>query len=154
MFRLDATHFSFVSKARIDSLMKCNSVLQKHGLVLYEAQAKELLKTQNDSITETGRVEFKSTIIEDIMYMFCDSQHFTKYDYVSQLNELIEIFYYYKEATDGLLSDEDIIKYLYLSFEGACQGSLSWLGDNQLQVLLDNLQDGKEIFEATRYGTY
>jgi hypothetical protein len=154
MFELDKATFSLVTKERVSSILKCNEVLQKHGLILSEKNAYELLKTQQDTVKDVGRIEFKNTIIEDIVTIFSDSIFFTKYDFADQIQEIIEIFYYYREVTEGIVSDEDLIKYLYLSFEGPCQGSLSWLGDNQLNVLLDSLNNGYDIFEAVEYGTY
>ena len=45
------------------------------------------------------------------------------------------------------MSDEDIVKYMRLSFEDPCQVSLEWLGDNQLNKLLNDLSKHKDIFE-------
>lgn len=154
MFELDKQSYQIVLKKRVDNILQCNRVLENHGLMITEEQALELIQSQQMAVKDVGRIEFTNTIIEDIITTFSDSQFFTKYDFSNQLNELLEIFYYYREMTDGLLSDDDIIKYLYLSFEGPCQGSLSWLGDNQLNVLLDALHNEEDIFEGTKYGTY
>ena len=49
------------------------------------------------------------------------------------------------------MSDEDIIKYMRLAFEGTCQGSLDCLSDHQLNKLLDDLSNNIDIFEGLDY---
>ncbi|MFV0394317.1 MAG: DUF6323 family protein [Coprobacillaceae bacterium] len=154
MFDLEKMNFTITLKERVDSILACNKVLERYDLVLTEDDARNLLEKQYVTLKDVGRIELQGKIIEELISTFSDSQFFTKYDFANQIQELLEIFYYYKEATDEILSDEDIIKYLYLSFEGSCQGSLSWLGDNQLNELLDALNNGEDIFEGVKYGTY
>lgn len=145
---------NLITQEKVNAIMSCNLVSERHGLVLTEEEVKELLNTQVVVLEEVGRMEFTNTIIEQIITMFCDSQFINKGEYTAILNELVEIFYYYREATDEILSDEEIIKYMYASFEGPCQGSLSWLGDNQLNTLMNALADNKDIFEELTYGNY
>ena len=67
------------------------------------------------------------------------------------MNALIEIFYYYKDAMEEILSDEEIIHYLKYAFEGRCQGSLELLAEEQLDDLIDAINHHYDIFEDLRH---
>jgi hypothetical protein len=64
------------------------------------------------------------------------------HNYAETLHELIEMFYYYKNETLDLMSDEDLIKFMKGSFDGKCQGSLELLSGRELANMARNLRYG------------
>lgn len=135
-----------------NEIMKCNRLIEKYDLVLSEKDVEQLLETKNNVLKDVGRIEFQSIIIQQLIYELCDSVFINKYNYVETLHRFIEIFYYYKDATEDYLSDEDIISYMKCAFEGCCQGSLDYLAGEQLTRLIDCLNEGIDIFEELDYG--
>lgn len=57
------------------------------------------------------------------------------YNYVETLHELIEIFYFYKNETLDLISDDELIKFMKNSFDGKCQGSLELLSGRERNLI-------------------
>ncbi|WP_455682618.1 DUF6323 family protein [Thomasclavelia sp.] len=151
MFDINKINYELRIQKEVTEILKCNDVSCRYGIILKESDAKELIIVRQETIKDVGLIEFKSTIVEEIVLAFCDSQFITKYDYLDVLSQLVEIFYYYRKELDELISDEDIIKYMQLAFEGPCQGSLEQLSDYQLDKLLDDISANRDIFEELAY---
>lgn len=151
MFDIRKIANELVMEEKVTDILKCNDVSSRYGIILNEGDAKELIAIRQETIKDVGLIEFRSSIVEEVILAFCDNQFITKYDYLEVLSQLVEIFYYYRMEVNELMSDEDIIKYMKLAFEGPCQGSLDYLSDHQLWKLLDDFSDNKDIFEELEY---
>ena len=136
----------------INQIMKCNELSIQYGLTLTPQDVEGLLEMQHKVLQDVGRVEFHSTILQQIIYEFCDSLFIHKYNYVETINQLLEIFYYYRDATEDYLTDEEIIHYMKIAFDGCCQGSLYYLSEEQLNTLMDDLNSRNDIYEGLAYG--
>lgn len=133
---------ALIQKQAVSEVMKYNDLSVKYGLVLTEQQAIALVETRSLSLKKTGRIEFGGGIIDKIIFEFCDSPYLAMYNYEEVLHELIEIFYYYKNETLDLMSDDELIQYMKKSFDGICQGSLDLLSGRELDRLARNLRYG------------
>lgn len=131
-----------IQKQAVNEVMKYNDLTVKYGLVLTEQQAIALVETRSLSLKETGRIEFGGGIIDKIIFEFCDSPYLAMQNYEEVLHELIETFYYYKNETLDLMSDDELIQYMKKSFDGICQGSLDLLSGRELDRLARNLRYG------------
>ena len=140
---------ALVQKQAVSELMKLGDVTEQYGLALTEQQAIALVETRSISLSATGRTEFGGGVIEKIIYEFCDSPYISMRNYESTLHELIEIFYYYKNDSLDLLSDDELIKYMKKSFDGVCQGSLELLFGRELDTLARDLRFGRKHLEDT-----
>lgn len=136
----------------MNQIMQCNEVTSQYGFALTTQDIEDLLITKQKVLQEVGRVEFHTTILQQIIYEFCDSVFINKYNYVEIITQLLEIFYYYRDATEDYLSDEEIIRYMKIAFDGCCQGSLEYLSEEQLSILIDCLNDKKDIYVGLDYG--
>ncbi|MGM9968576.1 MAG: DUF6323 family protein [Rummeliibacillus sp.] len=142
-FNIMNIHSSLIQKQAVQEIFQCNDFTTKYGLSLTEQQAMELVKTRNQVLSSNGRVEFSGGIIHKIIQEFCDSPYITKDNYVSTIQELIEIFYYYKNETEDLVSDDDLIYFMGNAFNQKCQGSLELLSGRELDKIATNLRYGK-----------
>jgi len=129
-------------KKAIAEILKCNDLTEKYGLVLNEKEALELVEIRTASLKNNGRMEFGAGIIDKLIKEFCDSPYISQRDYQKILQELIDIFYYYKNETMDLISDDDLIKFMKKSFNGVCGGSLELLSGRELHKLAENLRFG------------
>jgi hypothetical protein len=105
----------------------------RYGLMLTEQDAIELVETRSSSLKDTGRVEFGAGVTGRLIEEFRDSPYIWQDNYVETLHELIEMFYYYKNETLDLVSDEDLVKFMKDRFDGKCQGSLELLKYRELE---------------------
>ena len=133
---------SLIQKQAVDEIEKCNEYTSKFGLTLSRQDAIRLVETRNSSLKSCGRIEFGGGVIDKLIKEFCDSPYISKHNYVETLNELVEIFYFYKNDTLDLISDEELIKFMKDSFNGRCQGSLELLAGRELEKMARNLRYG------------
>ena len=90
----------------ITNIKKYNEFTNKYGLVLTDNQISNLLEKRKETLRDTGRVEFRCSIIEKIIKEFCDSPYIKQENYERTLYELIAIFYEYKNETMDLITIE------------------------------------------------
>lgn len=131
-----------VEKQAVSEVLLCNKITEQYSLILSEEQALELVETRSHSLKSFGRVEFGGGIIEKIILVFADSPYISQYRYTELLNELVEIFYYFKNETLDLMSDDDLVTYMKKYFDGVCQGSLDQLKFRELERLAKNVRFG------------
>lgn len=131
-----------IQKQAVNEVIQCNDLTERFGLVLTQAQAIELVETRSFALRDNGRIEFGGGVIDKIIKEFCDSPYISMHNYTGTLHELIEIFYYYKNETMDLISDDDLIKFMKSFFDGVCQGSLDLLSGRELYRLAKNLRFG------------
>lgn len=143
-FNLSLYGGALIQKKAVNEIMKCNEMTEKFGLVLTETQAAALMETRSNALKENGRIEFGSGIIDKIIKEFCDSPYISINNYEETLKNLVDIFYYYKNDTLDLISDDELIKYMKNAFDGKCQGSIELLADRELYRLAENLRYGYE----------
>jgi len=133
---------SLLQKQAVLEIMQCNEITEQYALTLTEQQAIELVKTRSYSLKSTGRIEFAGGVIDKIIKEFCSSPYISQNNYAETLHELIETFYYYKNETLDLMSDNDLIKFMKKYFDGKCQGSLDLLKYRELEKMARKIRYG------------
>lgn len=123
-------------------IVKRNELTSRFGLTLSREQAAELVETRASSLRGAGRIEFGGGVIEKLIEAFCDSPYLTAQNYAQSLHELVEAFYYFKNETLDLMTDDDLIKFMKTAFDGVCHGSLDLLTGRELERMARNLRFG------------
>ncbi|MFZ7119853.1 MAG: DUF6323 family protein [Eubacteriaceae bacterium] len=131
-----------IEKSSINKLICCNELTSRYGLTLSQEDALELVKTHSHSLKNNGRVEFGNKIIEKLIFEFCDSPFISQFNYSSTLNELIEIFYYFKNETLDEISDDELLSLMKDYFDTTCGGSTELLQNRELETLAQNIRFG------------
>ncbi len=131
-----------IEKQAVSDVLLCNKITADYSLVLSEEQALELVETRSYSLKNVGRIEFGGGIIEKVILTFANSPYISHYRYAEIVTELVEIFYYFKNETLDLMSDDDLIGYMKKYFDGVCQGSLNQLKDRELERMAKNVRLG------------
>lgn len=122
-------------------LIACNEYTIKFGLTLTPDQIKNLMQSRFDSLKDTGRVEFNEGILEKLIFAFCDSPYVLQENYEETVAGLQDCFYYFKNESHDLLSDDEIIENMKAAFVGPAEGSVEYLAD----IALDDL------YRTTKY---
>lgn len=145
-------HMSFPSsltqKLAVAEIEKSNEYTRQFGLTLSHFDAVELVETRTLALKGSGRIEFGGGVIEKIIRAFCHSPYVSKYNYTETLHDLTEMFYYYKNETLDLISDDDLIKFMKNSFDGTCQGSLELLAGRELNNMARSLRYGRDLHDT------
>jgi hypothetical protein len=137
---------SIVQKQSINEIIKCNDFTAQYGIVLTYEQAVELVEARFESLSANGRIELGGGVIDKIIREFCDSPYVTRYNYAETIQELLKLFYFYKNETLDLLSDDELIKFMKESFNNSCSGSIELLGERELDKMANNLRYGYSPF--------
>ena len=125
-----------------NDISKCNELTSEYGLILREEDVKEIIVTRNVALEKSGRIEFNGQIINKIIITFCDSPYISQNNYSDTINELVEIFYNYKNETLDYISDDELIEIMKEYFDNYCQGSLELLEGKVLYKIADNIRNG------------
>lgn len=133
---------SLLENNLLNEILKCNEVTKEYGLKLNENDIKEIVKTRNIALERSGRIEFNGQIINKIIESFCDSPYISQYNYSETINELVEIFYNYKNETLDYIADDELIEIMKEFFDDYCQGSLELLEGKVLYKISDNIRNG------------
>ncbi|KPU45575.1 hypothetical protein OXPF_08080 [Oxobacter pfennigii] len=131
-----------IQKPAVVEIEKCNELTKQFGLTLSRLDAVKLIETRTAALKKNGRIEFGGGVIDKIIREFCDSPYISMHNYAETLHELIEMFYFYKNETLDLMSDDELIKFMKKSFDDKCQGSLELLSGRELSNMARNLKCG------------
>lgn len=130
--------------AAIRETRSSNDISSRWGLALTDAQAANVAQRRIDALKATDRVEFGGGIIRKLVYAFCDSPYIFRENYEQTLIDLQDAFYYFKNESHDMLSDDELIEYMVKEFNGKAQGSLEYLTGTFLPELARRLrEDGK-----------
>ncbi|MBP1926535.1 hypothetical protein J2Z76_002404 [Sedimentibacter acidaminivorans] len=141
-FELTTFSSSIIKKQAINEIIKCNDFTENFGLILTHNQAVELVETRSYALKANRRIEFGGGVIDKIIKEFCNSPYISMDNYAEILRELVEMFYYYKNETLDLVSDDDLIKFMGKAFNEVCQGSLELLSNRELANMAQNIRFG------------
>lgn len=139
---IDLFKNNLLEKQFFNAVFKCNEFTGEYGLKLKEEDVKEIIKTRNMSLKNSARIEFNGQIITKIIIAFCDSPYISQYNYSDTINELVEIFYNYKNETLDYISDDELIDIMKEYFNNYCQGSIELLEGKVLYKIADNIRHG------------
>lgn len=68
--------------------------------------------------------------------------YISQYNYGSTINELVEIFYNYKNETMDQIGDDELMEIMKDYFDNYCQGSVELLEGKVLYKIAENIRNG------------
>lgn len=115
-------------------LRGANEVSARFGLRLSEQGMQALAKARTQALVDSGRVEFGTSAVRAITQGFCDSPYLLQEDYEATLPELVDAFYYFKNASGEQLADDELIRAMRERFD-AYGGSVDAVIGTTLEAL-------------------
>lgn len=150
--RFDMTIVNMQKLQTATELRECNELTVKFGLYLSEHQIQSLVERRFKALEDTGRIELGQGILKKLITEFCDSPYIIQDNYEDTILELQDSFYYFKNESNDLISDEELISFMKRKFDGICQGSLEYLSDMTLEELCRNTRYGYDTDDPDIYG--
>lgn len=123
-------------------IKKCNEITMKYGVTLSDTQIESLINKRFESLKNTGRVEFGDGVLKELIEAFCDSPYIIQENYEEILEELQDIFYFFKGEAMEQIADDELIEFMKEYFNGECQGSIECLSGTNLEELCRNTRYG------------
>ncbi len=130
--------------AMAETLRKTNSLTERYGLSLSEAQIAALTDARMASLLDTGRVETGEGILPKLIYAFCDSPFLFRDEYCQTLASLQDLFYTFRNELEDALSDDELILAMQRLYNGPGQGSLEYLENATVSDLYRAWQGDEE----------
>ena len=149
--RFDMTVVNMQKLQTAAELRECNELTVQFGLSLSEQQIQSLVEKRFEALKNTGRIEFGQGILKKLIIEFCDSPYITQENYEDTILELQDSFYYFKNESNDMISDEELISFMKHHFDGICQGSLEYLSDMTLEGLCRNTRYGYETDDTDMF---
>ncbi|MGG7179264.1 DUF6323 family protein [Clostridium paraputrificum] len=123
-------------------IKKCNEMTIKYGVTLSDIQIESLINKRFESLKNTGRVEFGDGVLKELIEAFCDSPYIIQENYEETLEELQDIFYFFKGEAMEEIADDELIEFMKECFNKECQGSIEYLSGTSLEELCRNTRYG------------
>lgn len=118
-----------------EELRCCEDLNRLYGLSLSESDITELVELRSEALRSTGRVEFGGGILPKLIRAFCKSPRIDPATYPATLADLQDAFYYFKNESRDLFSDDDLIEFMEQVFNGSAHGSTEVLTTISLEEL-------------------
>lgn len=135
LFNLTTYNSAVATMLAVNEVLDCNARTACYNLCITDQQAVELVEARSQNLRDNGRVELGGGVIDKLIDAFCSSAYLMQDNYTETIHELMEIFYYYKNETLDLVSDDDLIDYMKQSYEGVCQSSTELLKGREMDRL-------------------
>ena len=123
-----------ISSAK-EEIRCCEDLNRHYGLNLTEADITELVELRGEALRSTGRVEFGGGILPKLIRAFCRSPYVDHYNYAATLGDLQDAFYYFKNESQDVFSDDELIEFMEKVFNGQAHGSTDVLTTISLEQL-------------------
>lgn len=130
------------AQTQIKQVLDTVSYTEKFGLVLSEEEAQLLTEERALSLKKERRVEFGQSILQKIIYAFCDSSYIIQENYCETLMRLMDIFYMYKNEMADEITDDELLEFMKEQFENVCFGDLDYLGGTCLDIFAQAVRAG------------
>lgn len=131
----------------LEELRGANEISARFGLQLSEQGMQELAKARMQALVEHGRVELGVSAVRAIAEGFCDSPFLLQEDYEVVLSELVDAFYYFKNACGEQLTDDELIQAMRERFD-AFDGSVEAVVGTSLEALCRARRLGQDYDEG------
>lgn len=121
----------------VHSLRQLEPVTRRYGLCLTGAELARVAEARISALTDAGRIELGRSAVADIACAFCDSPWVSRDSWADTLCALAEAFFYFKNASDDTIPDDDLIR-LMRAFFDRHHGSLEYLESADIYDLVRN----------------
>ena len=118
----------------MEELRTVNETSTRYGLRLSENGMRALAQARSRALIDNGRVELGASAVRAIADGFCDSPYLLQEDYEATLPELLDAFYYFKNASGEQLADDELIRAMRERFD-AYGGSVDAVIGTTLEAL-------------------
>lgn len=131
---------ALMTRQAVEELLALNAKTPEYGLSLTPAQAQALAQVRLEALRQNGRIEFGGGATAGLILAFRDSPYIYPQNYEETISDLTEVFYAYKNETNDLMRDDELIAYMKAAFDGVCQGSVELLASRELYRLANKLR--------------
>ncbi len=137
------------AEEEVKRITALNEKTAEYNLVLTRKDAEEIVVFRREALKNAGRVEVESNLAVKIIDEFSDSPFIDQCSYKTAVNRLIELFYEFKNDTEELVNDNELIDFMKGAFNGECNGSFELLEGKALPEFARKIkrERGRSLFD-------
>jgi len=135
-------------------ILELNEDTIQRGLLLSEADARDLVDTRNKSLAENNRFELGVETVAKIITRFSGSSFIYQANYAETINELVEIFYFIKTEAVDKISDKALLDVMWDYYENKCCGSIELMTGRELEILLRYIHGDRKRYTLDEEDDY
>ncbi len=146
MHEMEESAMSVLIRERfMEELRTVNETSARFGLRLSENGMRALAQARSRALIDNGRVELSNSAVRAIADGFCDSPYLLQEDYENTLMELVDAFYYFKNACADRLTDDELISAMRMRYD-AFGGSVEAVIGTTLEAYCRAIRTG-EVYD-------
>jgi len=112
-------------------LIALNDEIAEHGIVLSEADCRDIAEFRHEALIESDRVEVGLGIAGRIVREFADSGYVDQHNFRQVVEDLMECFYTLKNETEERATDDQVMEFLHYLFEVDVGGDTSRIYESE-----------------------
>lgn len=116
------------------------AAVEKHSIRISQNELSALENAHTRFLSAHGRVEFGKSALPTLAKAFASSPYFDEKNCTALLTELMDIFYYFRNECDGLISDEELISFMRREFDLSAAGDIGYLAGTAMERLCSRLK--------------
>lgn len=116
-------------------LLTLNEKTAVYGLTITLETAYELVASKRNALKNNNRFEVDDGLLEKLILCFANSPYLMQHNFLETIEELVEIFMYFKAECFESIQDLELLEYMKKAFDGPCGGSLDLLANLSLSKL-------------------
>lgn len=99
------------------ALAECGDYISRFGLTMSPKTLAALCEKHEEALRDNRRIEFGAGTMKKLVLAFADSPFMDDECYADRLSELIDAFYYFKNESLDLISDDELIDQMRKAFD-------------------------------------
>lgn len=112
-------------------LMALNDEIAENGIVLSEADCKDIAEFRHEVLLDTERVDVGLGIVGRIVKEFSESGYVDQRNFRQVVEDLLECFYTLKNETEDKATDDQVMEFLHYLFEDVVGGDTERLYNSE-----------------------
>lgn len=136
LIKIDLSPNALIERKLVDNLLEINSTTQKHGLILTETIAKEIVAARQKALKENDRIDFSADTTTRLVKAFSQSYYIAQETFSEMIGEMIDLFYFLKNEINDVLSDDDMISEMLIVFNDYCAGEMELMQNKGAEIII------------------
>lgn len=139
------TRFHAVSERDVQDIREWNEELKETGMYLQEEEIRGVLISRQDVLNKRGRLQWSTSMLSKIIAMTSESQYLEKSQFASAIDMFFETAIYIQNETSDFVSEEDILRAIFLYFNHFCAGDMELLRGSATDRIIKNYRLDRDL---------
>ncbi len=137
--------FHAVSDSDIWDIREWNEELKETGMYLKEEEIRNVLVNRQAVLNRRGRLQWSLSMLNKIIAMTSESAYVEKDQFAAAIDSFFETAVYLQNETSDFVSEEDILRAIFLYFNHFCGGDMELLRGSATDRIIKNYRLDRDL---------